>query len=53
MSTPEKDAEALRTAMNGIGTNEAAIIKIIANRTNEQRQEIKLAYKTAYDRDFL
>ena len=53
MSTPEKDAEALRTAMNGIGTDEAAIIKIIANRTNEQRQEIKLAYKTAYNRDLI
>ena len=41
MSTPEKDAEALRNAMKGMGTDEAAIIKIIANRTNAQRQKIK------------
>ena len=53
MSTPEKDAEALRNAMKGMGTDEAAIIKIIANRTNAQRQKIKEAYKTAYGRDLI
>ena len=49
----EKDAEALRNAMKGIGTDEAAIIKIIANRTNAQRQQIKQAYKTAFGRDLV
>ena len=53
MSNIEKDAEALRNAMKGIGTDEAAIIKVIANRTNDQRQKIKLAYKTAYGRDLI
>ena len=53
MSSSEKDAEALRNAMKGFGTDEAAIIKIIANRTNAQRQKIKLAYKTAYGRDLI
>ena len=53
MSTPQKDAEALRNAMKGFGTDEAAIIKIIANRTNAQRQKIKEAYKTAYGRDLI
>ena len=53
MTTPDKDAEALRKAMKGIGTDEDAIIKIIANRTNAQRQKIKEAYKTAFGRDLV
>ena len=53
MSTPEKDAETLRNAMKGLGTDEAAIIKVIANRNNSQRQKIKSAYKTAYGRDLI
>ncbi len=53
MSTPEKDAETLRNAMKGLGTDEAAIIKVIANRNNAQRQKIKSAYKTAYGRDLI
>ena len=53
MSTPEKDAEALRKAMKGLGTDEAAIIKIIANRNNAQRQKIKVAYKASFGRDLI
>ena len=53
MSTPEKDAEALRKAMKGLGTDEAAIIKIIANRNNAQRQKIKVAYKATFGRDLI
>lgn len=30
------------------GTNEHALIDIIANRSNIQRQQIKLQYKTMY-----
>jgi len=30
------------------GTNERALIDIIANRSNAQRQEIKLQYKSMY-----
>ena len=53
MSTPEKDAEALRNAMKGAGTDENAIIKLVANRTNAQRQKIKLFYKSSYGRDLV
>lgn len=53
MSNPEKDAETLRNAMKGTGTDEATIISILANRTNEQRQKIKLFYKSSYGRDLI
>ena len=33
----EADAEALRKAMKGFGTDEDALIKIVANRTNHIR----------------
>ena len=32
------DVETLRKAMEGFGTDEATLIKVIANRTNSQRQ---------------
>ena len=32
------------------GTNERAIIDIVVNRSNEQRQQIKLHYKSMYGR---
>ena len=47
------DAEAMRNAMKGFGTDEDALIKIVANRTNSQRQKIKEEYKTAYGRDLI
>ena len=49
----QADAEALRKAMKGFGTDEAALIKICANRTNSQRQAIKQAYKSAFGRDLI
>jgi annexin A7/11 len=49
----QADAEALRNAMKGFGTDEAALIKICANRTNSQRQAIKLAYKSFFGRDLI
>lgn len=47
------DAEVLRKAMKGMGTDEKAIIKILANRTYAQRSQIELMYKTMYGKDLV
>ena len=47
------DAETLRNAMKGWGTDEATLIKVVANRTNRQRQIIKEQYKQAFGRDLI
>jgi annexin A7/11 len=49
----ETDAEALRKAMRGIGTDEAAIINILCNRSNEQRQQIKGRFKLMFGKDLI
>ena len=49
----QQDADALRNAMKGFGTDEDALIKIVANRTNQQRMQIKEAYKTSFGRDLI
>ena len=48
-----EDAQGLRKAMKGLGTDEKAIIKIIANRTNAQRLEIKEIYEQTFKRDLI
>ncbi|RVE65750.1 hypothetical protein OJAV_G00119680 [Oryzias javanicus] len=48
---PDDDAQKLREAMKGAGTDEAAIIKIVTHRTIAQRQRIKLAYKQTVGKD--
>lgn len=47
----EFDAEQLRYAMAGAGTNESTIIEILCTRNNRQIQEIKSIYKTKFQRD--
>lgn len=47
----EQDVQKLREAMKGAGTNEAAIIEVLAHRTIAQRQRIKEAYKQAVGKD--
>ncbi|XP_077999032.1 annexin A5-like isoform X2 [Glandiceps talaboti] len=49
----EEDAEILRKAMKGVGTDEQAIIDLITSRSNEQRQKIKLQFKTMFGKDLI
>lgn len=47
------DAEALRKAMKGLGTDEDPIMKILTSRSNCQRQQIAVAFKTLFGRDLV
>lgn len=47
------DAEALRNAMKGFGTNKDTLIKTVSNKTNLERQEIKSQYKALFGRDLI
>ncbi|XP_018425019.1 PREDICTED: annexin A1-like [Nanorana parkeri] len=44
-SNPIEDASALEKAITAKGVDEGTIIDILTKRTNEQRQEIKVAYQ--------
>ncbi|XP_043534711.1 annexin A4-like [Chiloscyllium plagiosum] len=47
------DAENLRSAMKGLGTDEDEIIDILTTRTNLQRQKIIEAFKASYDQSLI
>ncbi|KAL7868369.1 hypothetical protein SRHO_G00097530 [Serrasalmus rhombeus] len=50
---PGSDAQDLRKAMKGFGTDEDTIIDIIARRSNDQRQVIRQAFKSLLGRDLM
>ena len=45
-----RDADALRKAMKGFGTNEETLINILGNRNTSQRVAIKSAFKNKLGR---
>lgn len=49
----QEDAETLRKAMKGLGTDEAAITFIFGSRSNKQRQEIKTQFKQMFGKDLV
>lgn len=53
MTQHEEDAQTLRNAMKGGGTDEETIIKIIGNRSCEERVKIISYYKSCYGRDLI
>lgn len=46
-----KDAEALRKAMQGSGSDKDAIVAILGARSNKQRQEIAAKYQQKYNKN--
>ena len=46
----DRDADALRKAMKGAGTNEETLINILGNRDTNQRLAIKTAFKNKHNR---
>jgi len=54
METEEnKDAEEMRKAMKGLGTDDKALIEITSKRTHKQRMKIRNAYKILFGRDLM
>lgn len=54
MKPPAKyDAQELKKAVKGLGTNEATLIEILCSRTNGEIHEMSRAYQEAYKKDMI
>ncbi|XP_036454243.1 annexin A1-like [Colossoma macropomum] len=52
LRTPAQyDAQQLKEAMKGLGTDEDTLVEILASRTNSQIRELKKAYKDEYKKE--
>ncbi|XP_033644956.1 annexin A13-like [Asterias rubens] len=49
----DSDCQILRKAMKGLGTDEKAIVDILGNRSNAQRQKLLVQYKASFGRDLV
>lgn len=48
-----QDAEVLYNAMKGIGSDKETIIDLLTSRSNTQRQQVYVSYKTLFGRDLI
>eukprot|EP00731_Ephydatia_muelleri_P012386 Em0006g1280a len=48
---PEADCKILHTAMKGLFKDEGSVIRILAYRSNQQRQHLKQKYKVLFGKD--
>ncbi|KAI5603908.1 hypothetical protein POPTR_001G277500v4 [Populus trichocarpa] len=51
--SPVEDAETIKKACLGLGTDEKAIISVLGNRNSFQRKLIRLAYEEIYHEDLI
>lgn len=51
MSKSEFDAHSFRKAVQGLGTDDSALIELLTTRSNEELQEAKSAYQRMFNRD--
>ncbi|XP_033629438.1 double zinc ribbon and ankyrin repeat-containing protein 1-like isoform X1 [Asterias rubens] len=49
----QADSEKLRKAMKGLGTDEKAIIEVVTQRANQQRQKISKQFKQMFGKDLM
>ncbi|KAJ1420852.1 Annexin [Sesbania bispinosa] len=52
-SSPIEDAEAIKKACKGLGTDETALVSILAHRNEAQRKLARLAYEEIYHQDLI
>jgi len=53
MTSPHEDAKRIRKAIEGLGTDDAALVEIITHRTNEQLQFIASEYLAAFKKSII
>ncbi|MED6108828.1 hypothetical protein PIB30_027782 [Stylosanthes scabra] len=51
--SPQEDAESLRNAFQGWGTDEKTVISILGHRNVHQRQQIRRAYEEIFQEDLI